>query len=67
MCAMSLPDTSTKILLERMADLEMTVTGPVAMPFGDDGSGIRLAEVTADGVQHRYYDFGRMPDRLSIK
>jgi 3',5'-cyclic AMP phosphodiesterase CpdA len=48
-------------------DLEMTVTGPVAMPFGDEGSGIRLAEVTAGGVQHRYYDFGKMPDRLAIK
>jgi serine/threonine-protein phosphatase CPPED1 len=48
-------------------DLEMAATGPVGMPFGDDGSGIRLAEVTAGGVRHRYYDFGKMPDRLSIQ
>jgi 3',5'-cyclic AMP phosphodiesterase CpdA len=48
-------------------DLEMVATGPVAMPFGADGSGIRLAAATAAGVQHRYYDFGRMPDRLEIK
>jgi len=48
-------------------DLEMTCTGPVAMPFGTDGSGIRLAEVTPEGIRHRYYEFGRMPDSLSLK
>jgi serine/threonine-protein phosphatase CPPED1 len=48
-------------------DLEMTATGPVAMPFGEEGSGIRLAEVTAAGVRHRYYQFGKMPDGLAIK
>jgi serine/threonine-protein phosphatase CPPED1 len=48
-------------------ELGMTATGPVAMPFGDEGSGIRLAEVTAAGVRHRYFDFSRMPDRLAIK
>ena len=48
-------------------NLEMTVTGPVSMPFGEEGSGLRLAEVTAEGIQHRYYEFGRMPDRLAIK
>jgi 3',5'-cyclic AMP phosphodiesterase CpdA len=48
-------------------DLEMTATGPVAMPFGNDGSGIRLLEVTPAGIQHRYFEFGRMPDRLSLK
>jgi hypothetical protein len=45
----------------------MTVTGPVSRPFGEDGSGMRLAEVTAAGVRHRYYDFGKMPDGLAIK
>jgi 3',5'-cyclic AMP phosphodiesterase CpdA len=48
-------------------DLEMTVSGPVSMPFGEEGSGIRLAEVTAAGVRHRYYEFGKMPDGLAIK
>lgn len=51
----------------KAGDLEMTCSGPVAMPFGDDGSGIRLAEVTEKGVRHRYYEFGKMPDRLAIK
>ena len=48
-------------------DLEMTVSGPVAIPFGEEGSGIRLAEVTTAGVRHRYYPFGKMPDGLAIK
>jgi serine/threonine-protein phosphatase CPPED1 len=48
-------------------DLEMTVTGPVSMPFGEEGSGIRLAEVTAAGIRHRFFTFSRMPDGLTIK
>jgi 3',5'-cyclic AMP phosphodiesterase CpdA len=48
-------------------DLEMTVSGPVAMPFGEEGSGIRMAEVTPEGINHRYYSFGRMPDALLLK
>jgi serine/threonine-protein phosphatase CPPED1 len=48
-------------------DLEMVGTGPVGMPFGEDGSGIRLASATAAGVQHRYFYFGKMPDKLSLK
>ena len=48
-------------------DFEMTAIGPVGMPFGEDGSGIRLAYVTDSGVQHRYYHFGKMPDTLGLK
>jgi 3',5'-cyclic AMP phosphodiesterase CpdA len=48
-------------------ELEMTVSGPVSMPFGEEGSGIRLAEVTAAGIKHRFYSFGRMPDALNLK
>jgi serine/threonine-protein phosphatase CPPED1 len=48
-------------------DLEMTVTGPVGMPFGDEGSGIRLASVTPSEVEHRYFEFGRLPARLTLK
>lgn len=48
-------------------DLEMTVTGPISIPFSEDGSGMRLVEVTKEGVHHRYYHFGRLPDKLSLK
>jgi predicted MPP superfamily phosphohydrolase len=51
----------------RDEELEMTVTGPVAMPFGEGGSGIRLVEVTTSGARHQFFDFGKMPDALAIK
>jgi 3',5'-cyclic AMP phosphodiesterase CpdA len=51
----------------RDGDLEITATGPVGMPFGQDGSGIRLALITDKVLQHKYFEFGKMPDRLEIK
>ncbi|MBN1567806.1 MAG: metallophosphoesterase [Acidobacteria bacterium] len=51
----------------RDGDLVMTVTGPVSMPFGEEGSGIRLVEVTREGIRHRFFSFSRMPDGLTIK
>jgi 3',5'-cyclic AMP phosphodiesterase CpdA len=51
----------------RDGDLEMTTSGAVSMPFASDGSGIRLAIITAKGLQHKYYEFGKMPDRLEIR
>ena len=47
-------------------ELEMTATGPVGMPLGPDDSGIRIVSVTAAGIQHTYFTFGRMPDRLEV-
>jgi hypothetical protein len=37
------------------------------MPFGEFGSGIMLAAVTADGIQYRYFDFGKIPNVLTAK
>lgn len=51
----------------RAGELEMTVTGPVSMPFGDEGSGMRVVEAGPGGVRHRYFDFSRMPDALSLE
>ena len=48
-------------------ELEMVAVGPVAMPFGENGSGIMLAAVTAEGVQYRYYSFGKLPNVLTAK
>lgn len=53
--------------IARDGDLEAVATGPVGMPFGQDGSGIRLVSITSAGVQHRYYDFGKLPNRLEVK
>lgn len=51
----------------RDGELEMAATGPVGMPFGADGSGLRVGFVTDSGIEHRYHDFGRLPDRLELK
>jgi len=48
-------------------ELEAVATGPIAMPFGEEGSGIRAVAVTGSDVQHRYYEFGRMPNKLADK
>ncbi len=53
-----------KNVLAKDGDLEMVATGPVGRPLGQDGSGIRVASVTDDGVTHRYYDFGALPANL---
>ncbi len=48
-------------------ELEAVATGPVSMPFGEDGSGIRVVTITGPAVQHRYYDFGKLPNKLGMK
>jgi 3',5'-cyclic AMP phosphodiesterase CpdA len=45
----------------RDGDLEMVTTGPVGKPLGGAKSGIRVVEVSAEGVKHRYCDFGDLP------
>ncbi len=32
----------------------MVVTGPVGVTLGDDPSGLRIVEVTENGLTHRY-------------
>jgi|WetSurMetagenome_2_1015567.scaffolds.fasta_scaffold307442_1 serine/threonine-protein phosphatase CPPED1 len=55
-----------KNYVARDGDLEMVTSGPVGMPFDEDRSGIRLAAVTPSGIEHRYFDFGKLPAKLTI-
>lgn len=48
-------------------ELEMVTTGPVARPTGDTKSGLRIVTVTDKGIQHRYYDFGEIPNKVSLQ
>jgi len=48
-------------------NLDMVMVGPVAMPFGPNGSGIMLAAVTDEGIEYRYYGFGKLPNQLTTK
>jgi serine/threonine-protein phosphatase CPPED1 len=54
-----------KNVIARDGMLEVTATGPVGKPLGRDGSGIRIAMMTPDGIEHRYYDFGFIPGKLT--
>jgi 3',5'-cyclic AMP phosphodiesterase CpdA len=53
-----------KNALARAGDIEMVTSGPVGMPLGDGRSGLRVGIVTEGGIEHRYYDFGVLPNRI---
>lgn len=46
--------------------LEIVASGPLARPFGEEGSGIRVAAITASGLVHRYFQFGMLPENLAV-
>jgi 3',5'-cyclic AMP phosphodiesterase CpdA len=50
----------------RDGQLQVAAIGPVGQPLGQGGSGIGIATVTAGGVEHRFYDFGALPERLAV-
>ncbi len=51
----------------RDGDLEMVTSGPVGRPTGDTKSGLRIVTVTDKGIQHRYYDFGEIPNKVPLQ
>jgi len=53
--------------LARDGKLEIVTTGPVGKPLGKDESGIRVAIVRDDRIEHRYYQFGEIPNRIDLK
>jgi 3',5'-cyclic AMP phosphodiesterase CpdA len=48
-------------------DLEAITTGPVGMPLGGDKSGLRVVIVRDERIEHRYYSFGEVPNRIELK
>lgn len=48
-------------------DLEAVTTGPVGQPLGGDTSGLRVVIVREDRIEHRYYHFGEVPNRIDLK
>ena len=35
-------------------------------PLGEGKSGLRVVIVRDDRLEHRYYDFGELPDRIDL-
>jgi 3',5'-cyclic AMP phosphodiesterase CpdA len=50
----------------RDGELECVTTGPVGMPLGGDKSGLRVVIVRDSGMEHRYYSFGEIPNRIEL-
>ena len=50
----------------RDGDLEAVTTGPVGQPQGEDKSGLRVVIVRDDKIEHRYYHFGEVPNRINL-
>jgi 3',5'-cyclic AMP phosphodiesterase CpdA len=48
----------------RDGDLEEIISGPVGMPLQDGKSGLRIVNVTPEGVAHRFYHFGEVPETI---
>jgi len=52
--------------IARDDDLEAVTTGPVGKPMGEDKSGLRVVIVRDEGLEHRYYHFGEVPNRINL-
>ncbi len=52
--------------LARDGKLEIVTTAPVGKPLGKDASGIRVAIVRDDRIEHRYYEFGEIPTQIDL-
>jgi 3',5'-cyclic AMP phosphodiesterase CpdA len=50
----------------RDGDIEAITTGPVGQPQGGDKSGLRVVIVRDKGIEHRYYHFGEIPNRIEV-
>lgn len=52
--------------LARAGDLQVVTTGPIGMPLRGAKSGMRIVVVRDDGIEHRYYDLGDLPNRVAV-
>ena len=50
----------------RDGGLEAVTSGPVGQPHGGDVSGLRVVIVRDDKIEHRYYHFGEIPNRIDL-
>jgi len=50
----------------RDGSLEAITSGPVGKPLADARSGLRVAIVHPDRIDHRYYELGALPTRVEL-
>ncbi len=54
-------------VIARNGDLEIVATAPIGLPLGADDSGLRIVAVRDSGIEHRYFQMGRIPNRIDLK
>ena len=47
--------------------IEMVTTGAIGLPRGEERSGFRIVTVGGAGVAHHYYDFGAIPNSVTVR
>ena len=47
--------------------LEMVTTGPVGRPLSPEGSGFRVVIVRPEGLEHRFYSLGAIPNQIQLQ
>jgi len=47
-------------------NLEVVAAAPVGMPLGKDHSGMQIVTVCGDLIEHHYYSFGQIPNRIEV-
>lgn len=52
-------------VISRDGDLEIIASGPVGKPLGEGRTGMRVVMLKGTAIEHRYYDFSALPERLS--
>ncbi|MSU23633.1 MAG: hypothetical protein EXS32_07395 [Opitutus sp.] len=48
-------------------DLTNITTGPIGKPLGGSKSGMRIAIVRDDRIEHRFYELGELPTRVELQ
>jgi 3',5'-cyclic AMP phosphodiesterase CpdA len=52
--------------IARDGDFEMVTTCAIGQPLRKDGSGLRVVIVRGDRIEHRYYEMGRVPNKIDL-
>ena len=50
----------------RDGNLEIVTSGATGKPLGGDKSGLQVVIVRDEGIQHHYYSFGEIPNRINL-
>jgi 3',5'-cyclic AMP phosphodiesterase CpdA len=53
--------------IARDTTFHMVSSGSVGKPFGDGRSGLAVVSVTGAGIDHRFYDFGSLPNTIPVR